>query len=106
MAQKIDLHSLAQAWVHSHEEDAPGEMVFRPDSYPFPPSRGRRSFQLAPGGQYRSSGPGPDDRTMSSQGTWSLDNSDVLTLKPATGGTTQMKILSVSPDKLVVGIGR
>ena len=102
MADKIDVHSLARTWVHSHEEDTPGEMVFRPGSYPMPPSRGRRSLQLAPDGQLRSSGPGPDDRTISSPGTWSLEKSDVLTLKPAAGGTTEMKILSVNPSKLVV----
>jgi hypothetical protein len=102
MADKIDLHSLTRTWVHSHEEDTPGEMVFRPDSHPLPPSRGRKSFHLAPDGQLRSSGPGPDDRTVSSQGTWSLDKSDVLTLRPAAGGTTEMKILSVDPGKLVI----
>jgi hypothetical protein len=39
---------------------------------------------------------------MSSQGTWSLDQSDVLRLSPAAGGTTEMKIVSVNPDKLVI----
>jgi len=102
MANKIDLHSLPQEWVHSHEEDTPDEMVFRPASYAMPPSRGRKSFHLAPDGQLRSSGPGPDDRTVSSQGSWSLDKSDILTLRPSAGGTTEMKILSVSPSKLVV----
>jgi hypothetical protein len=102
MADKIDLHSLAQTWVHSHEEDTPGEMVFRPKSHVLPPSRGRKSFQLAPGGQLLSSGPAPDDRTTSSPGAWSLDQSDVLKFKLATGGTTELKILSVSPDKLII----
>ena len=102
MTNKIDLHSLAQTWVHSHEEDTPGEMVFRPASYPMPPSRGRKSFQLAPDGHVRSSGPGPDDRTISSQGTWSLENSGALTLRPNAGGMTKMTILSLNPDKLVV----
>jgi len=93
---------LDRLWVHSHEEDTPSETVFRLDSFPLPPSRGRSSFKLAPDGQLRSSGPGPDDRTVSSQGTWSLDASNVLTLKRRTGGTTVMKILSIGPDKLVV----
>jgi hypothetical protein len=49
-----------------------------------------------------SSGPAPDDRTASSPGAWSLDQSDVLKLELATGGTTELKILSVSPDKLII----
>ena len=28
-------------WIHSHEEDAKGVMVYRPANYSFPPSRGR-----------------------------------------------------------------
>ena len=102
MADKIDPHALNQTWVHSHEEDGPGETVFRPASYPLPPSRGRKSFQLAPGGELRAAGPGPDDRTVPSQGTWSMSAPDVLTMKSAAGATTEMKILSVDKDKLVV----
>jgi hypothetical protein len=102
MARKTDPNSLVRTWVHSHEEDTPGEMVFRPDSYPMPPSRGRNSFQLAPNGELRSSRPGPDDRGMSSYGTWSLDQPGTLTLRPAAGGMTEMKIVSVNPDKLVI----
>jgi hypothetical protein len=102
MTDKIDLHSLTQTWVHSHEEDSPGEMIFRPGSYPMPPSRGRRSFQLLQDGQLRSAGPGPDDRIVPSQGTWSMSQPDVLTMKSAGGATSTMKILSVENDKLVV----
>lgn len=101
MADRIDPRALNQTWVHSHEEDRPGEMVFRPQSYALPPSRGRKSFELAPGGELRGAGPGPDDRTTSSQGTWSLNGPDVLTMKSA-GATTEMKIVSVDKDKLVV----
>jgi len=101
MADEIDPHALNQTWVHSHEEDRPGEMVFRPQSYPLPPSRGRKSFQLVPGGQLRGAGPGPDDRTVASEGTWSMSGPDVLTMKSA-GNTTEMKILSVDKEKLVV----
>jgi len=39
-----------RCWVHSHEEDSDEEMVFRPAAYEFPPSRGRRSFELKPDG--------------------------------------------------------
>jgi hypothetical protein len=101
MTDKIDPHALDQTWVHSHEEDRPGEMVFRPESYPLPPSRGRKSFQLAPGGLLRGTGPGPDDRTVASEGTWSMSGPDVLTMKSA-GVTTEMKLLSVDKEKLVV----
>jgi hypothetical protein len=39
---------------------------------------------------------------MLSLGTWSLDQPGVLRLRPADGGMTEMKIVSVKPDKLVI----
>src|SRR5437016_4227940 len=104
MAGKIDPKTLEQEWVHSHEEDSPGQMVFRPKSYSFPPSRGRKSFRLSSDGSLGTSGIGPDDRSIKGQGRWRIDASDKLTLQPATGGAAKsvMQILHVDPDKLVV----
>ena len=60
-------------WVHSHEEDTDEELVYRPASHPFPPSRGRTSFELRPDGTYVELSPGPVDVPVESEGTWSLD---------------------------------
>lgn len=102
MADKIDSVALAQTWVHSHEEDGTDTMVFRPSSFKFPPSRGRRSFQLRADGSLVSSGPGPDDRAVRADGAWTLDNSDVLTLQPTGKAPSSMKIVSADPTRLVV----
>ena len=101
---KINLAALAQHWVHSHEEDTDGEMVFRPASRPLPPSRGRKSFQLNPDGRLVTSGPGPDDRSAKTQGRWRLESSNRLMLQPAGAGVSHstLQLLSVAPDKLVV----
>ena len=101
MADKIDRAALSQEWVHSHEEDTADEMVFRPASYAFPPSRGRRSFQLNPEGKLVAFGIGPDDRSVQSEGTWRLDAGNDLILQTATGKRA-MPILRVERDKLVV----
>ncbi len=61
-------------WVHSHEEDSDGEMVFRPATHSFPPARGRASFDLRPDGTYLESSPGPVDRPEQASGSWSLEN--------------------------------
>ncbi|HHJ16932.1 MAG TPA: hypothetical protein ENJ80_09565 [Gammaproteobacteria bacterium] len=37
---------LTGRWLHSHEEDSGDEMVFRPGSYDFPPSRGRMGYEF------------------------------------------------------------
>jgi hypothetical protein len=60
-------------WVHSHEEDTSEEMVYRPSSYGFPPSRGRTSLDLRPDGTYVESSPGPVDVPVESEGTWSVE---------------------------------
>jgi hypothetical protein len=60
-------------WVHSHEEDTDEEMVYRPASYPFPPARGRTSFELRPDGSYVERSPGPVDVPVESQGSWTLE---------------------------------
>ncbi len=67
-------------WVHSHEEDSAGEMVFRHPTHPFPPARGRAAFELLPDGTYVGSSPGPDDRPEQSGGSWSLEGG-TLTLE-------------------------
>jgi hypothetical protein len=60
-------------WTHSHEEDSETETVFRPDSHPFPPSRGRLSIELRPDGTYVESAPGPVDVPERTGGTWTLE---------------------------------
>lgn len=92
---------LLGTWVHSHEEDAAGEMVFRPASYPFPLSRGRRSFELAAGGDLTESGPGPADRTQRIRGRWTV-NGDELTLSTPNRARQQFRIVKTGPDRLVL----
>ena len=59
-------------WVHSHEEDSGGERVYRPADYDFPPARGRRGFELRPGGELVLYGPGATDRPEAATGRWSV----------------------------------
>src|ERR1700733_7643393 len=80
MPNAIDTTALAQTWVHSHEEDTPTQMVYRPASYSFPPSRGRRSFELAEDGTLIDHGIGPDDRPSSEGGSWRLQGLNKLEL--------------------------
>ena len=104
MTDKIDPVALSQKWVHSHEEDTADEMVFRPASHTFPPSRGRKAFQLDPDGKLLNFAIGPDDRTVENEGRWQLDSSNKLTLEPAKAAASKsvMQLLHVDRDKLIV----
>ena len=97
---------LHQEWVHSHEEDRGAEMVFRPASFKFPPSRGRRSIDLRKDGTAGHARPGPNDRRQLSSGRWEIDG-QALKLFPAAGKTpTEVyRIASASPDRLVLRSG-
>jgi hypothetical protein len=93
---------LLRRWIHSHEEDEEGRMVFRPAGFAFPPSRGRSSFELRPGGVLIEGGPGPDDRPTETTGTWEVEGDDRLILRPGGQGTRTLVIASLEPDRLVV----
>ncbi len=92
---------LAQEWVHSHEEDTGGSMVFRPASFNFPLSRGRRSLNLKKNGRLTESAPGPTDRSRSSSGTWKVDG-QTLILKTPGQADRRYAIASAAGDRLVL----
>ena len=81
MGTPDDLHG---CWIHSHEEDAGGELVFRRPAYPFPRARGRAELELLPDGTYVERYPGPVDVPVEAAGRWRLED-DRLTLSPGPG---------------------
>ncbi len=102
MKEEDTVRMLRRRWVHSHEEDTDKEMVFRPATFEFPPSRGRRSFELKPDGSLVEGGIGPADRPVETRGTWELED-DRLVLRPDRSETPRlMLITSVDEDRLVI----
>ncbi len=95
---------LHQEWVHSHEEDRGGEMVFRPASHPFPLSRGRRSIDLRRDGTVAHARPGPTDRRQLAEGRWEIEGQTLKLLPPSPGSkpTEVLRIVSAAPDRLVL----
>jgi hypothetical protein len=97
----IDSAVLQKHWRHAHEEDSDAEMIFRPASYAFGPSRGRAGFDLRPDGSYAESAPGPADAPNETEGTWEL-RGDELKLRAGDGSTRVLQIASAEPDRLVI----
>ncbi|MDX6680894.1 MAG: hypothetical protein QOG94_933 [Solirubrobacteraceae bacterium] len=89
-------------WVHAHEEDTEDEMVFRPATHPFPPSRGRTSFELRPGGAYVERSPGPADVPVESTGSWSLDGDRLVLAAEGDRPGHAWEVTTVEDDRLVV----
>jgi len=100
----INEKNLQQSWVHSHEEDTETEMIFRPATYRFPPSRGRKSFELRPDGTLLETGIGPADVPLQYQGKWQLikNGNLVFLFNSVTMPRKILKIVSVERNRLVV----
>jgi len=93
---------LGQTWVHSHEEDTEEEMVFRPATFQFPPSRGRVSFELQPDGNLVEAGIAPTDGPEYTQGTWEVGDDDLRLQTDPSKPPRVMRIVSVDEDRLVI----
>jgi hypothetical protein len=62
-------------WVYSHQDKDPGSAVsvFRPSDYNFPPSRGRRGFEIRQNGEFILYEIGPDDRPVKKVGKFKVE---------------------------------
>jgi hypothetical protein len=98
----LDEDALRGRWVHSHEEDSEDEMVFRPATHPFPPSRGRTSFELRRDGSYLERSPGPVDVPEETRGHWAVKD-DRLVLSPSDKSPARTwQVTAAEADRLVV----
>ena len=104
MNHQVNWDALPQHWVHSHEEDTDTQMVFRPATYNFPRSRGRRSFELKPDGSLVEGGMAADDRRQATPGTWKLQDGGTLALYTTSAAEPSrvMRIAAVDKDRLVI----
>jgi hypothetical protein len=96
----IDAQALAGRWIHSHEEDSEGELVYRRPDYAFPPVRGRDALELGRGGELVEGGPGPTDVPAEHAGRWDLRD-DTLVLRSG-AGERALTVVSVEGDRLVL----
>jgi len=96
----VERSALIGSWIRSGEEDGPEERVYRRPGYPFPPARGRESFELAEDGRLVERGPGPTDIPTEDSGEWELEDDSLRLRSPA--GERALEIVSAESDRLVV----
>jgi hypothetical protein len=103
-SQELRPELLEQRWIHSHEEDTPTEMVFRPASFDFPRSRGRSGFDLRPDKSLVEIGIAPTDAPIEQSGKWDVGPDGTLRFytHAQTVPAKTLKISSVEPSRLVV----
>lgn len=102
----LDPSVFGRDWLHSREEDHAGTTVYRPEEYPFPPTRGgREGFRLAQDGGAVALAPGPTDRLeATATGRWEVDAHGRLALYLSDGATPDhvFKVVAAEPDRLVL----
>ena len=100
----IDLNDLFQHWVHSREEEPPGETVqiFRPSaSRKFPPSRFRMAYKFTPNGGCEFYVLSPDDGHHFKPCNWTIVAGETLILQiSANGQTTSYRIAHLTGKML------
>ena len=103
MAKGATPEMFQKRWLHSHEDDSDMEMVFRPASFKFPPSRGRAGFDLKPNHSFIEIGIAPADGPLESAGTWNLEDNELRFFKPSSSTPARtLQIVSVDNDRLRV----
>jgi hypothetical protein len=85
-------------WIHSHEEDAQGIMVYRPANYNFPPSRGRIGFDFREGGKLVYYGIGPADGSENYSGSWGIEGPNRVRIRVNTERIQPFVLQVVSCD--------
>ena len=93
--------NLLRRWLHSHEEDTAEGQVYRPAGYAFPRARGRAGFELRDDGRCEYIAIGRGDRPEVVTGEWTLDG-DRIRMRLETGESTEMRVVSVDRERLVV----
>ncbi|AWM33335.1 hypothetical protein [Hymenobacter nivis] len=61
---------LQGTWLQSNEESRGDTLVYRPNTYKFPPSRGRTGFAVGQAGRFTEFDIAPTDGLEGHEGTW------------------------------------
>lgn len=104
MVATINPNAIPGRWIHSHEEDTASEMIFRPASFAFPPSRGRQGFEFRPDRSYVELAIGPTDKQEQSFGHWKIEENNTLVMQKggSSGPHRVLYIKSASPERLAI----
>jgi hypothetical protein len=103
---KLTAQLVDKTWLHSYEEDAGDTIVFRPNTYDFPPSRGRTGFMLEAGGVIKRYEIAPTDGLEEQLGEWEqVDKRRVqIRMKPESNPphNYEVEILSLEDEVLKI----
>ena len=93
-----------KTWLHANEEDNGDVKIYRPNTYHFPPSRGRTGFSLEADGVFHLYAIAPTDGLEEHTGKWKMARKDLLqiTFADKEAENFQLELISVTEDLLKV----
>ena len=98
MVTALDSSRFLGTWWRTPEEDEPSLIVYLRDGLPLPPARGRHGFTLHADGRAELHGPGPTDRSQTTESRWRLDASGQLHVEGVSEAISA--VASVDSDRL------
>ncbi len=93
--------ALVRRWMHSSEEDTADESVYRPDSYGFPPARGRVGLEFRADGTCAEIEIAPADGSLDINGSWHVVGRTVELSLPDQE-SRNVQVVSIDKDRLVI----
>ena len=95
---------VGKTWLHSHEDDRGDTLTYRPNSYDFPPSRGRTGFAFDHNGLFTQFDIAPTDGLEGRKGQWQAikENTLRITLEDQSQPDYTLEIVSLEPALLKV----
>ncbi|UOQ52987.1 hypothetical protein [Hymenobacter cellulosivorans] len=105
-ASSPELKRLEGTWLHAHEEDQGEVRVYRPNTYAFPPSRGRTGFQFDHNGLFTQYDIAPTDGLEGRKGQWKSEGSNVVRISLDDKKDPDYKLEIVSLENGVLKVKR
>lgn len=105
-ASSPKLKQLEGTWLHAHEEDQEGISVYRPNTYAFPPSRGRTGFQFDHNGLFTQYDIAPTDGLEGRKGQWKVEGNNTVRISLDDKKDPEYKLEIVSLENGVLKVRR
>ena len=100
------MKQLEGTWLVSREENSGDTLVYRPNTYAFPPSRGRTGFAVKPYGRFEQFDIAPTDGLAGHPGTWTADGPTRLRIHLAEGQEPDYTLEIISLENQVLKLRR
>ena len=102
--EDMQMQLLQKTWLHSHEDDQGDIRTYRPNTYDFPPSRGRTGFTFEKDGTYKQYDIAPTDGLEEHTGRWEAKDDDKIKImfNQKDQQPYEIEIISVEPNMLKI----